>query len=552
MAKTLRPYQQDAITASTKALKEGISKQIIVLPTGGGKTFTAVKALSPFKKRLWVSSTEELIDQSGGAFLNELCPEIDLQTMIDTHGSLSDYLKAVRSYSLFSDASENEILKNIGIIKAEAFDIEADIIMASAQTLHRRLNRMQPEMFDAIVADECHEFCAATYVKGINFFQPKLLLGLTATPIRSDGAQLGDIFEQIVYQYNLIDAIDDGYLCEIDAIQCKTNLTLDNVRTTAGEFNQKDLKQTVDTPERNKLLVEKYKLYADGLQNLVFCVDVEHTQNVCNTFKDAGYKAEFIVGNQELSPDRKAIINRFKTGQTQVLVNCMILTKGFDYPGIKCLTLAAPTKSITKFMQQLGRSTRTLSGVIDGLETKEERKKAIASSAKPKAIVLDIVDTSSRHRIINTWSLDKDVPIEKRVFTTTEKKEKLIDARKKREFEAITKKDKRIDLFKLPTVKYSKSIKMTDPATEKQLDFLKSMGYDTTENTYTKGSANLILSNLPATEKQIAYLRWKNYDTLQGVTRAEAVLAFKQIKEKEDLMKEEKQIDKNLPIQGLS
>lgn len=548
--KQLRDYQSKCIETIHSKLNQGVSRQLVAMATGTGKTFMAVRATSMFAKRLWITHEETLLEQSGTAFLHELYPNVDIQIMIDTHGGLSDYIKAVKSMGIFSDLPENEIVRNIGIIKAEAFDIESDIVLASAQTLHRRLDRIRPEQFDSIIFDECHLAMAKTYSKAVNYFQPKLLLGITATPHRADGASLGDMFDEITYQYNLAQAIQDGYLCEIDALAIQTKINIDSVRTTAGEFNQKDLKQTVDTPERNKLIVEKYKLYADGKQTLVFCVDVEHAQNVCSAFIKAGYKAEYAVGDQNLTPDRKAVVNRFKTKQTQILVNVMLFTAGFDYPGIEALVLACPTKSLTKFMQQVGRCTRTLPGVINGFDSPETRIKAIKASSKPKAVVLDIVDTTSRHRMINTWTLDKDVSHEKKVFVTSERREMLIGARNKREFEAKRKADKRVDLFKLPKVKLSTSIKMTNPATEAQLTYLKNLGYDTEQNTYTKGTANQIISAHPATEKQIKFLAWKKFDVSQGVTIGEAQLAFNLLKEQEEKSKEKKEIGVT-PIDGL-
>lgn len=552
MNKTLRPYQQLAIESIQADMKKGVNKLLMVLPTGAGKTFCAVKAVSEFKRKIWLTHTIELLEQSGTAFLQELYPNLSIQTMIDTYGGLSDYLTAIRSHGMFGDSSDNELLRNVGIVKAEAFDIEADIVLASMQTLHRRLDRISPEAFDAVIVDEAHMATAKTVVKSINHFNPKLLLGLTATPHRSDGALLGDVFDKISFQYSINDAIQDGYLCELDALRIQSNISLDNVRTTAGEFNQKDLKQTVDTPERNQLLVQKYKQYADGKQNIVFCVDVDHAQNVCETFKDNGYKAEFIVGDTELTPDRKAVINRFKSGETQVLVNCMILTAGFDYPGVQVITLACPTKSLTKFMQQVGRGTRTLSGVIDSIDDPKERIKAIKASYKPHCTVLDIVDTTNRHKIVNTWDLDRDKPIEQRVFTTKEKKDVLIEVREKRKFEAQTKKDTKVNLFELPKVEYSTSIKMRDAATEKQIAFLKNLGYDVDNNTYTKGSANQIISSHNASDAQIKALKYMGYDVSRGVTIGESQLAFKAHEDRQAKKKETKELGNRAPIQGLN
>lgn len=524
--KKLRPYQQSAIDAVNIKLSQGISKQLMVLPTGAGKTFTAVKAVGSLKRKIWLTHTEELLEQSGAAFLHELFPNANIQKRINDAGGLTQYIKSVKSQNLFADPVDAEIVSKIGVVKAEMFDIGPDIVLASMQTLHRRLDRIDPNSFDAILVDEAHMSTAPTIVKSINHFKPKLLLGLTATPHRSDGASLGDIFDEITYQYSLFDAINDGYLCELDAIACQTDLSLDEIHTLGGDLNQKELRQTVNTPQRNKFIVDRYRQYADGLQNLVFCVDVQHAQDVCQSFKDAGYKADFVVGDQELTPDRRATIEKFKTGEIQILVNVMVLTAGFDHPGIKCLTLACPTKSLTKFFQQIGRATRTLPGVIDGLDTPELRRSAIAASAKPKAIVLDIVDTTSKHRIVNTWTIDKKVPVAQKVFVTSEKrgqlfKEEEVVAENKRKLDAIRKKDERVNLFAMPEFKPTDSIKMTEPATQPQLDWLKRLGYDTVNNTYTKGSASAIFAALPASAKEIKEARDLGYIIPPGVTKGE-------------------------------
>lgn len=527
MSKKLRQYQVDAINCINADLNAGINRLMLVLATGLGKTFCSVRAVAPFKKRMFITHTEELLEQSGAAFLKEIAPNLDIQTMIDTHGGLTEYLRSVRSYGLFSDMSDNDIIRHVGIVKAEAFDIEADIVLASAQTLHRRLDRMHPEMFDAIVADEFHRYASKTFQLPLRHFNPKLLLGLTATPFRTDGASMLDICDKLTFQYNIGDGIGDGYLCEFDAIQVKTELSLDNVGTVGGDFNQRQLKNVVDVPARNKLLLEKYRTYANGKQSIVFCVDVEHAKNVHQIFIEAGESAEIVVGDEDITADRKGAINRFKTGQVRHLINCLILTDGFDHPGVGCIIDAAPTKSLTRFMQKAGRGTRTLPGVIDNLDTPEQRKAAIAASAKPNCILLDICDTTSKHKIVNTWSLDKDLPIEKRVFTTSAKKSQLIEVRKKREFEAKRDKDTRVALFPLPTVKYPTGDRVKLPATEKQMGWLQRNGFDMTAS-YTFEMANQIISNSDASAKQIAYLRALGYDVSAGVTLGAASLAFKE------------------------
>lgn len=534
-----RGYQTQCIDSVFKAMDKGVSKMILSLATGAGKTFVASRIASRFNRILFMSHTEELIDQSGVAMLNEFYPDFSISKMIEDSGGLIDY---------FRDNKDNGMF---GIVKADMFNINGKITLASFQTIHRRLDRIPSDHFDLIIIDECHLSGAKTVVKTINHFAPKLLVGLTATPHRADGANLADIFDEITFQYGIANAIQDGYLVELDATQVKTQISLDKVRTTAGEFNYKDLVQTVDTPQRNKLIVESYKKYAEGKQNLIFCVDVQHAMNLCQAFKDAGYSAEFIVGDTELTPDRKAVIDRFKNGQTQILTNVMVLTAGFDHPGIGCLTMAAPTKSLTRFIQQIGRATRTLPGVIDGINTAEERIAAIKKSTKPHCVVLDVVDTSNRHKIVNTWTLDKDKPAEEKTFTTQEKREAMIVARKKREFEATTKADKSVNLFQLPLIKLSNSLKMKDPATVAQLSYLSALGYDTVSQNWTKGSANEALSNDPAPDNWVWVLKKAGYDVSNGVTRAEAKLAFTDMDERKKKAKEKKQMGNIAPIDGL-
>jgi superfamily II DNA or RNA helicase len=544
MEKRLREYQQKCINTIYKRLSQGVNKQLVVMATGTGKTFTAVKAVSnpQLKRKLWTTHTEELLEQSGAAFIQELFPGADIAAMIDTYGGLTEYVRYVQSNPLFKDQSEASIANSLNVIKADLFGLDGEITLASAQTLYRRLDRIPYDTFDAIICDESHLFGSVTFNKPLQYLQPKLLLGLTATPHRMDGVMLGDIFDEISFQYNIGDAIVDGYLAELDAIRVKTETDLTRVRTTAGELNQKDLRETVDNPVRNKLLVEKYKQYANGKQNIVFCVDIEHAKNVCAEFQNAGESAEVLVGDESVTPDRKGTIKRFKRGDVTHLVNVMIATAGFDHPQTGCITMACPTKSLTKFMQQVGRGTRTWPGTLNGLEfsSPEERRKAILTSPKPKCVILDIVDVSGRHRLINTFELDKEKPIKDRIFTTQEKKDKLLDAEKQRKQTFIgrqLKHDARIDLLQLPKVKLSNSFKMKDPATEKQIEYLKRLGYGAEGQSYTKAQANELISYAPATDAQIYALGKFGYDVSKGVSRGEAERAFAEIKEREEKKK---------------
>jgi len=525
MSKEIRYYQREAQNAVDNALKKGIVNQLLVMATGTGKTFTAVKIIKEKGPILWITHTEELIEQSAIALLAELelMPYSDLIAVIRNAGGLLELLKD-NPNGMFADDRTQAICRNIGVIKAELFQTDKPIIIASIQTLWRRLDKIPAHLFQTVVVDEAHYSGANTWFRTLNHFQPKLRLGLTATPYRMDGMLMGDVFDEIVYEYTIEKAIKDQYLCEIDAIRVKTNLNLDSVKTTAGELNQKDLEQVVNSRERNSLIVEKYKQYALGRQFIAFCVDVQHAIDLCEVFNEQGIKTNFVVGDKELTTDRKGTINQFKEGEYVGLTNCMVLTAGFDHPNVGCVIMACPTKSLTKFIQQAGRGTRL-------------KNEDYVFKYGQNVILLDIVDSTSRHRLVNTWTLDKDKPAEERIYITEAKRQLLIDARIAREHKfkvSEQKKDVKINLLALPKVKKPMSMRMQEPATEKQLAWIERLGYDVKNVNYTKAMCFDIISAQSASEAQIWRLQKEGYDVSQGVTVAEAKLAFEQINAKKE------------------
>ena len=482
------------------------------MATGTGKTFTAVNIVSNKGRVLWGTHTEELIDQSAIALLAELemMPYNDLLDIFNQYDGLIGVLSAPKS-----DARVRLISEKIGVVKAEFFDIQKPIVMASMQTLHRRLDRIPSDHFDVVVVDECHYSGANTWKKALDHFTPKLRLGLTATPYRTDGMLMGDIFDEIVYEYNIDSAIKDGSLCELDAIRVKTNISLDKIRTVGGDLNQGDLEEIVNTDERNGLIVQKYKEYADGRQFIAFCVDVKHAQDLCSKFNENGIKTNFIVGNKDLTTDRRGTIESFKSGEYMGLTNVMVLTAGFDHRDTGAVLMCCPTKSLTKYLQQVGRGTRLKSD-------------SFIQKFGQNCIILDFVDTTSRHQLINTWELDKRKDPKDRVFITKEKQLKLIVDRERR-MQAGVYNDEKINLFKLPTVKIYSSIRMQEPATEKQLAFISRFGYDVVNVNYTKEMCSQIINSQPATNAQIYALQKEGYDVSNGVTITEAMMAFKEI-----------------------
>jgi len=511
--KELRPYQELAIKAIESALERGVSKQVLVLATGLGKTYTAVQVSKKYNRVLWITHTEELLEQSALAFIRERFDD-SLSSHIESIG----YINYVKKGGLFAGTDFK-----MGVIKAADFYPNGNIVMASAQTIHRRLDRLDPNTFDLIIADECHYSYSVTWRKTLEFFSPTLLLGLTATPHRSDGMPLGDIYDEIVFDYGIKEGIENKYLCELDAVRVKTTTSLDSVRTTAGELNQKDLAEEINNPQRNQLVVANYIKYAKGRQAIFFCTDIAHTMDLSVIFNEHGISCKPITGDEDITPERSQSIKDFKARKIEVLTNCMVLTHGFDAPNVGCVGMASPTKSLTKYLQCCGRGTRL----------KDEE---FVSKFGQNAIILDYIDNTSRHNLVNAWELDKDKDPEDRVFITQEKRDKLLEARKKKALLNIKREeDERVSLLKIPRPKISKSIRMQEPASEKQLAWIASLGYDVVNDSYTKQMCSQIIMDLPATQKQRGLLKFKGYDvdSVTVLTRGMMEAAMKDLEKRE-------------------
>lgn len=291
------------------------------MATGLGKTITSVELSRSFASTLFIVDSEELAEQASAAF--------------------------------------RSIYPEVGLIKADVFDIKK-VTIASAQTLHKRLHKLSADQFELQVVDEAHLYMAATFRKGVEFFTPKLRVGITATPERMDNLPLFDLFGNIIFEYGIREGIQDGYLVELDARRLKTKINLDSVGTIGGEFNQKQLSNEIDTLSRNNQIVDDYIANNKGERAIAFCCSIEHAMHLCEAFQMKGVKATAISSDEDLTGDRTQKVKDFREGKYDVICNVNILTKGFDAPEVSCIINAAPTKSRTKYLQCLDEKTEIL------------------------------------------------------------------------------------------------------------------------------------------------------------------------------------------------
>lgn len=491
--KSLRTYQTQCIDTIKIEYENGCDSQLINLATGTGKTYLAVcsKELLGLGRTLFICHRDELIQQS---------------------------------FETFSE----QYPMQVGIVKADLFEINKEIVIASIQTLHRRLDKIPSDWFEYVIYDECHHASSITASKSIRYFDKKLLVGLSATPTRMDNLSLSNIFDKITFTYDIADGIKDGFLCELDAIRIKTQIDLSKLHKVAGDFNQKELSMSVDTPERNALIVEKYIQYGQNRQAIFFCVDIEHTKNLTQAFRDRDIDADFVVSDTNECVDRKGVFKAFKSGLLKVLLNVNIATEGFDYSDVGVVGMARPTQSLAMYIQCVGRGTR--------LKSKDFQ----FEYGKNDCIILDFVDNVGNHKLINTWTLDSGKEIEDRVFVSKEKKNKLLADREKRNSEIKSKytTDKKVDLLELPKIKVSTSEKMLEPATEKQIAWLQREGVWIEGTEYTKKQANEWINTFEASDKQKWLLGKIGYDVSKGCTVSQAKEAFRLEDEKNGIVKE--------------
>ncbi len=317
---TLHDYQIECIDVIANHFKKH-DRQIVQLPTGSGKTFIFLNFLKKFAKSAII-----------------LCPSIELQEQIYEWGKVF----------LGNDRIEKG-WKKINC----PFHVTTLASLNHESVMHKVLKNE----FEFVVLDEAHHGCAPTFIKFLNRIKDKKfnLLGLTATPERLDNKNLLDIFGTLTFTKNILEMIEMNQLCDIESYKIKTMCKL-GFTSTGQDFAQIDLK-SLDEDKRNGIIIETIKNECHEKKTLIFCLNINHSIKIALALKNCGYAAEYIHGKLTY-PQRHAILQRFKSGETQILTNCQLLTEGFDEPSIEALVMTRPTRSKGLYCQMIGRGLR--------------------------------------------------------------------------------------------------------------------------------------------------------------------------------------------------
>jgi superfamily II DNA or RNA helicase len=356
-----RPYQTQAIDAIESAFGEGVHRPLVVHPTGTGKTVTFAHLL---KKRvslgpgLILVHREELASQAVEK-LSWIAPEL-----------------------------------STGVVKAARDELDADVVVASVQTAHRdaRLARLRERNWGTIVVDEAHHAPAPTYLKilkGLGSYSHvgPLTAGFTATPERDKGA-LG-VWERVVAYMSIREAIYQDYLCPILPAQVvETEIDLDTVRKDGGDYAATSLGEAIEASGAIDRVADAYLEHASDRKGLAFTPTVKTAYLLAEALRRRGITSVALDGT---TPDkiREKILEDLRTGKVQAVVNCGVLTEGFDEPSISCVAILRPTTSHNLYVQMVGRGTRK-------------------SPGKKDLLLLDMVGASKRHELISLVDLDLD------------------------------------------------------------------------------------------------------------------------------------------------
>lgn len=340
----LRPYQSAAIEAFRAS---GHRRGLVVLPTGCGKTIMGLHLAKRSSNTLWLAHREELLQQARRA------------ARVVMPGTMT------------------------GIVKAQRDGWRYPVVFASVQTATRprRLEKLASRDWDLVVVDEAHHAPADSYKRildavGAMSDDGPLVLGLTATPERADNVAIGNVFESIVYQYHLKQAVDDGYLVPPRFERRRIDVDLDKVKTVRGDYAQGQLDEATLSGGIVKAVSRAVTEVASGRQTIVFAISVRQAEMIAEQIPGAE-----AVSGETTESKRRRVLEDFDAGKIPCVVNCMVLTEGFDSPRCDCIVMARPTQSKSLYIQCVGRGLRIFPG-------------------KEDCLIVDMVGVSKKHSMV--------------------------------------------------------------------------------------------------------------------------------------------------------
>lgn len=375
---TLRPYQAEAVRAVCDRLRKE-HRAYLVLPTGCGKT---------------------------------LCLADVIRRRVGQHVLVLAHRKNLVAQA--ARTLERYLQEDVGIEQGpnRADPSRQRVVVGTVQTVSRRLEDFQREHFDLVVVDEAHHHAAESYRKVERYFGDADLLGVSATPTPQTVRILGEP----AYCLDVRDAIAGGWLVPIRPLRVRLSaLNLAPLKTVAGDFTRKELDSVM---RKHRVLYETaaaIERVCKGRKTIVYTATVHQAHMLAGILNEhaGGAVAEAMDGEME-EDERMPIMRRFVDGERDILVNCALFTEGWDCPPVNAVVVARPTKSRILFQQMVGRGTRPLPGVVDGVPSEAMRHLAIAESDKPDLLVVELVGNMGKHILATTAEMLADMEVAER------------------------------------------------------------------------------------------------------------------------------------------
>lgn len=327
-----RGAQIEALYELKKARAEGLDKVIVVAATGVGKTYLAAFDSIEYKKILFVAHREEILNQAEATF------------------------KIIRPND------------KRGIFNGVEKSRDKDIIFASVQTIgqNQYLNEdyFKKDEFDYIIMDEFHHAVAGNYQNVLDYFTPKFLLGLTATPERLDNKDVFALCDyNVVYELRLKGAIDKGWLVPFRYYGVYDETDYNNIEFKNGKYDEKSLEAALMINKRAEVILKHYEKYRSQ-RALGFCTSRAHAEYMAKYFRGNDVNACAVYSGEggEFSLERKEALEKLNKGEIQVIFSVDMFNEGLDVPTVDLVMFLRPTESPTIFLQQLGRGLRKSEG----------------------------------------------------------------------------------------------------------------------------------------------------------------------------------------------
>ena len=329
----------------------GNKKSLVISATGTGKTYLAAMDIKQFFE-IKSNAKNKLFEIN-----DKKSKTSNIKFLFIAHRE--ELLEnAINVFSKILKIDKNEFGRIYGGLK----EIDKNIIFASIQSLRNCYNEFKPSFFDYVIVDEFHHSMSDSYLKTLSYFNPKFLLGLTATPKRMDGKDILSLCD-----YNVVDEIGIKEALEEDLIVPfhyfgvnDYTINYDNIPYKNGKYNEKILLENLLLNTRTDYIVEKINKFGfdgDELSAVAFCQNIEHAFFMKEEFSKKGYKSAVITANTS-SNERSEILEKFKNKKIEILCVVDILNEGIDIPTINLLLFLRPTMSSTIFIQQIGRGLR--------------------------------------------------------------------------------------------------------------------------------------------------------------------------------------------------